>query len=74
VSKPSELPIGCGVKPALATVERPIVNAAVRISDRTIVFRPMVEPPHNGDEPRLNVFAAPNSLNCIVIYSDRVCQ
>jgi hypothetical protein len=41
----SALPIWCGVTPALAAVARPIVKAAEKISDRTIVFSSLVEPP-----------------------------
>jgi hypothetical protein len=46
------------VKPALAMVKSPIVNTTVRITDRTIVLCPVVEPPPTlirsiWGEPRL---------------------
>jgi hypothetical protein len=46
MTKPSELPIAFGAKPALAIVVSPIVNKALNITDRTIVFHPVVEAPH----------------------------
>ena len=56
----SGLPIALGAKPAFAIVAMPITVAAPKISDRTIVFSPIVESPHIqskrfGDERPLNV-------------------
>jgi hypothetical protein len=56
----SALPIAVGAKPAFAIVAMPITIAAPKISDRTMVFSPIVEPPHIpsewfGDERSLNV-------------------
>jgi hypothetical protein len=47
--EPSELPMECGAMPALAAVARPMVNAALRINDRTIVSPSLVEPPSTPD-------------------------
>ena len=47
MTKRSELPIAFGTKPALANVVRPIVSTALNITDRTIVFHPVTEPPHS---------------------------
>jgi hypothetical protein len=42
----SALPIALAAKPAFAIVAMPITIAAPKISDRTMVFSPIVEPPH----------------------------